>query len=728
MFMLLALNILLFIFLILFFFVNKAKFKSINKFIIEECRLISNYLGSLGCGNLTLIFDLSKQNKKKYLKNISKEIEKIKNEYNNITAIPLERICYVGTDPYLEGIKCAHTMGEYCNGDGGIVIIITVSLDISNLNLRYRGFSNTLKENFPKMSIVKIFEANGDTEKAYNFTKSIVKENNNIKGIYVAGSSMAAPTARALLDINHSEKIKVICHDLGKEIVEYIKQGAITAAILQDPIAQGHDSIMNMYNHIVTGWKPTQPRLLSIMDIVTKENYNDFWDLNEDKMKINEDMITRYVKPIRISDKKIKIAVLGQEWNQFFLQIKSGAITAINKLKDFNVEAEWIVFNQAKRSEKEIIDDIEKLVNKFIDEKYDGIVSIVGLKDIVPYLNKAVESGIPVATFNSEPLGFLSMLIWLERISKKLIAMSNELENGSFQINQAMEQTSITSQNMRNSVINQTEHTAIGVKSTQHLKGMIDNVSNGEKKQMDIVIESSQISNQMSYLIKRFNIQVETMKEVQKEIMFSSEKINEMSNYSNQIETILEKIEYISTQTSILAINASIQAARSHKSGEGFKVIADEIKKLSNDSGKSTSEISKLVKNVQNAIEASINATNKSSNEADKQIKNLFMVTEEMKSLSHTLLETLNNIKNIAEENIYAVKEMEKSSKELENVMSETSNISQDNSSAVEELSSTTLEVSAQMNEIVKQSELLTNIIQVLQGSIAQFDIDKGKY
>ena len=201
-----------------------------------------------------------------------------------------------------------------------------------------------------------------------------------------------------------------------------------------------------------------------------------------------------------------------------------------------------------------------------------------------------------------------------------------------------------------------------------------------------------------------------------------------MSNYSNQIETILEKIEYISTQTSILAINASIQAARSHKSGEGFKVIADEIKKLSNDSGKSTSEISKLVKNVQNAIEASINATNKSSNEADKQIKNLFMVTEEMKSLSHTLLETLNNIKNIAEENIYAVKEMEKSSKELENVMSETSNISQDNSSAVEELSSTTLEVSAQMNEIVKQSELLTNIIQVLQGSIAQFDIDKGKY
>ena len=58
---------------------------------------------------------------------------------------------------------------------------------------------------------------------------------------------------------------------------------------------------------------------------------------------------------------------------------------------------------------------------------------------------------------------------------------------------------------------------------------------------MKIVLESSEISNRMSDLIERFNDQIEGMKEVQRQINFSADKINEMKNYSLQIENILEK-------------------------------------------------------------------------------------------------------------------------------------------------------------------------------------------
>ena len=64
------------------------------------------------------------------------------------------------------------------------------------------------------------------------------------------------------------------------------------------------------------------------------------------------------------------------------------------------------------------------------------------------------------------------MLVWLNRTSKELINMSNELSDGSKQINYAMEQISITTQNMVSSTITQTESVKNGVTSTQYLMNL----------------------------------------------------------------------------------------------------------------------------------------------------------------------------------------------------------------------------------------------------------------
>jgi len=83
--------------------------------------------------------------------------------------------------------------------------------------------------------------------------------------------------ARAILESKKAGSVTLICHDMTDETMRYVKQGVITATIGDNSFAQGHDPVVHLYNHLVTGWMPETPRLLIDMDVVTRTNYHHFW-------------------------------------------------------------------------------------------------------------------------------------------------------------------------------------------------------------------------------------------------------------------------------------------------------------------------------------------------------------------------------------------------------------------------------------------------------------------
>ncbi len=104
------------------------------------------------------------------------------------------------------------------------------------------------------------------------------------------------------------------------------------------------------------------------------------------------------VKPVsQKAEQPLRIAVLGLENNPFWIPVKEGCEAAAEELAKLNCTVDWI-----NAGAQHTTDVFSKAVEAAIAQEYDAIATIAGDSGIVPYINRAVDSGIPVATFNSE--------------------------------------------------------------------------------------------------------------------------------------------------------------------------------------------------------------------------------------------------------------------------------------------------------------------------------------
>lgn len=104
------------------------------------------------------------------------------------------------------------------------------------------------------------------------------------------------------------------------------------------------------------------------------------------------------VKPVdQMPAEPLKIAVLGLENNPFWIPVKEGTLAAAAELAPYNVTVDWII-----PGETHTADNFAPGIEAAVAQGYDAIATIAGDAGVAPFIDAAVEAGIPVATFNSE--------------------------------------------------------------------------------------------------------------------------------------------------------------------------------------------------------------------------------------------------------------------------------------------------------------------------------------
>lgn len=201
--------------------------------------------------------------------------------------------------------------------------------------------------------------------------------------------------------------------------------------------------------------------------------------------------------------------------------------------------------------------------------------------------------------------------------------------------------------------------------------------------------------------------------------MAVSQQIDKLSECSTLIGNIVSTIKTIADKTNLLALNASIEAARAGEAGRGFTVVADEIRKLAEQSKTATEEINNIIQETTDIIVRAKVSVDE-GNESVKLSNNSMVQTEQAFIQVNTCVNKLIDEVVMLKNNL---KDVNDSKKQVIHLIEHILLITEQFEATTKEVNSATEEQAASIQEIVASLQEQNTVVKELSNSISIFSI-----
>ena len=253
------------------------------------------------------------------------------------------------------------------------------------------------------------------------------------------------------------------------------------------------------------------------------------------------------------------------------------------------------------------------------------------------------------------------------------------------------------------------EHTKKLTQHMQDFEGHLEETGQQVQKTSDVATEGRQ----------GVATAVTGMQSIQTNVSHIAEIIEGLGENSKQIGEIVDTIAGIAEQTNLLALNAAIEAARAGEHGRGFAVVADEVRKLAEQSQEAASEISERIGRIQSSTQEAVDAMHQGLSEVmdgTKTVQGAGTSFEGIASMVGQVAEASRAMQS-------SVERLTQSIGRIDAAVEEINTKSRSVADEAQTVSAATEEETASMHEIADASRKLAEQAQNLQNSIAVFKI-----
>lgn len=227
---------------------------------------------------------------------------------------------------------------------------------------------------------------------------------------------------------------------------------------------------------------------------------------------------------------------------------------------------------------------------------------------------------------------------------QNLRAIVRQVKKAAKQVNQGSTNSESFARNQSSDALRMAEELAVTLKSVQMMTDSIQRVAENAREAEEVARTSSITALKGGDSVERT---VAGILQIRDAVSETARKVKRLAEASQEISKIVAVVSQIASRTNLLALNASIQAARAGDAGRGFAVVADEVRQLADRAAKSLKEIEQIVLQIQSetnsvmtameeGIQQVIDVTERSE-QAKKSLEDIIQVSNRIDTLVRSI-------------------------------------------------------------------------------------------